>query len=235
MTGAGIAILPLALALASCMSTPAVLRDEPPATASSLSLNPSPTTSHASGLPPCRDRRAWITVTSTNPALTFDAPVLGEWEREERLLRIKSGDWGGYKYSAGAYCGIGQHGVGGDQFGGVSSRYSEGSERVYTDNYRWFMSDGRTMVDQAGRKPFRYSVRPLDFLTADSGARAVIFNGSTARPWDVRPSDRKGELVAVINFPAGYDERYKSLTMHFLERITLAQVQRAVRSLRFTE
>jgi hypothetical protein len=162
--------------------------------------------------------------------------VLGEWKRADRQLLEKSGAWSGYKYTAGGYCGIGEYGGGSDQFGGVSVRYSDATERVYTDNYRWFTKDGRTMVDQAGEKSFRYSVRPLDVLTVDAGARAVIFNGSTARPWFFHgePSDGKSVLVAVINLPTGYHDRYKSLTLQFGERITLAQVRRAVRSVRFT-
>jgi len=186
-------------------------------------------------LSPCPSSRRWVEFISEDPPLRFKAPILDERLSDVNRLNLREGDYRGVAFlSDSTYCRIGEWSAAGERLGGATKDFSDATEREVRFNYRWYQRDGKTYVEQGGSKELVYEVEPLDILTAD-GARAVIFRASSMSPFylDGTPEEREDEIVAVVNFPPGYDARFASLTIHLMHRATIAQLRQAIRSLEF--
>lgn len=185
-------------------------------------------------LPACPDSRRWVEFVSEEPPVRFEAPVLSESFGHMNELRLKRGDWSGTAFQTGGGCRIGEWQFAGERLGGASRDWSEATERQICFNHRWFERDGKVLITQGGGRRLVYRVRPLDILDVDGG-RAVLYRASSMRPFFLEgdPRDRHDELVAVVNFPRGYHDVFASLTIHLIQRATVDDLRRAVRSVRF--
>lgn len=227
-------LVTLAACPRSAQNDGSAVQSAPPALVRAPS--PTPTDPSTLPLPECPSRRRWVEFVSDDPPLRFEVPALAEASSRVKKLTREEGDWSGVGYHGGGGCRIGDWQFAGEHFGGASKDLSNATHREIAFDFRWFMRNGKTYIDQGGSKQFVYSVRPLDFLTVN-GARAVLFRASSMRPFFLEgaPEERDDEVVAVINFPSGYDDDFASLTIHLTARASIDQLRRAVRSLELTK